>query len=88
MPQLLFLVFKRQLGACPGDRACLPSRSYTRNNGLSLRIIWFIYFIGHAIRTAGSPETELDGWLSHGLFVTLDKSFLALGLRFLTYKCK
>lgn len=36
--------------------------------------------------TAGSQETELEGWLSHGLFVNLDKSFLAWGLSFLTCK--
>lgn len=87
-PSFCCLSFKRQLGACPGDGACLPARLYTRNNDLSLRIIRFIYFIGHAVCTAGSQKTKLEGWLSHGLLVTLDESFLALGLSFLTCQWK
>lgn len=80
LSQLPSLFFKRQLGARP-DRSCPAARLCSRNTGLSLRIIRFIYFIGRDVGRIGSWETQFRGRLSYGLFVTLDKSFVSSSIK-------
>ena len=80
-PSFHGLAFKRQVGARP-DHACLPARLYSGNNDLSLRIIQFIYFVRHAVHRARSQEPQVQGRLSYGLFVTLDKPFVSSGPQF------